>query len=275
MSSYQISEDTLRDQVRELEMLLVACEELMISQIPNGSSRINFRRQCLTHMFALALNTADGAVDLIRDDNLFVSGILTRTLLEQWVNMQYIYLTRTYQSLVRYLYDGDASFIKHVGELKKIYEAINEESDFDDIIDDANGGIKFRISSSGSLKKYGYPLKRMPTFADRIRLIDEHNESMELITSYYYDYVHLSSHVHTTKDKIIEMTYASTYEEWRQATGEGDLPYKTALMLNRIGYIIEDMAKFYAKKHNVKVSLELGLILKEAKYKINISQFRV
>lgn len=261
-----LTQDTIDEQLDALDMLLVESEKFMIGLIPDGSSRINFRRQCLTHMFVLSLNTADGVIALLRAENLFPAGILARSILEQWINMQYIYATASYENLVRYLYDGDAFFIKNTTELGRLYAAVNSEGDFDALIDDTAGGVAFRVQSSNDLKRYGYPCKKMPPLLDRIRFIDRKNDSMELITSYYYDYTYLSTHVHTTKDKIIEMTYADTYQEWRQATSQGDLPHQTAYMSNRIGYFIEQMVKFYAKKHRTPMPLNLLNLVKARNY---------
>lgn len=247
----KITQEDVDKQIRGLTDLLEASEDFMIKLIPDATKRVNFRRQCLVHMFALCINTTDGFNTLVKDKNIYTAGILARSVLEQWINMQYIYLTTSYENLVRYLYDGDEIFIRNAKQLEKIYVDLNHNNEFQDLIEDVRGGIDYRVASSNSLKKYNLPIKKMPTFIERVKMIDKEKNSSEHIINYYYFYTHLSKNVHTTKDKIIEMTYADNYQEWMQATSQDSIPYETAVLINIVSINLEEVLKFVSRKHRL------------------------
>lgn len=236
-----------------------------INPIMGNANQINFRRQIATGLAALMINNAHSLYVLMLEGNIFSSAIILRTMIEQYANLKYIYLTPTYENLVRFLYDGDQYFIKNAkkaaGELRKF----NSKDLLDPFIEDAEGSIRYRVSSSSSLRRYGYPLKSMPTFADRIQEIIQEDDDFELLLLYIYEYVTFSRNVHTTKDKLIEMSYAENYEDWFNAVG-GDRDKEEKQIVNAAGDVVVNTMKFLAIKFRVKQDHEFFTLAKDRKY---------
>ncbi|OGL33927.1 hypothetical protein A3F64_01470 [Candidatus Saccharibacteria bacterium RIFCSPHIGHO2_12_FULL_42_8] len=265
----------VRSRVGDLTDLAFEVELYIIGLITEESNanRVNFRRQIATHMVALMVNNAHGIVTLLKKENTYSTGTLIRSMLEQWVNIQYIYLTSTYVNLVRYLYDGDKMFIKNAKDFAEHAGKFNKDDDLTPFIEDSLASIKYRVSSSNDLKKYGYPLKKMEPLLDRVKLIDKHNSNISMVFLYYYDYVEYSRHVHTTKDKLIEMTYAESYDDWFQANSISSIEYKTLQMINASGELLEFTVTFLAKKTRKKMREELREIIKNKNYTTHMGEY--
>lgn len=269
-SQYSVNEKLtcLSELCYQAELLL-----LDINDTLKNNKRENFRRLVAIHLLAITLNTANSARLLLIEGNNYAAAILVRVMVEQWVNLKYIFLSSNYENLVRYLYDGDMYFIKNVRKAAKTFQEYNEDGFIDDLVEDALGSIKYRLSSSNALRKYGHPLKCMPSFSNRVMLITEKEDDLGTMFLYFYDYLTYSRNVHTSKDKIIEMTYAETYEDWFQAIGT-DSDEDAFRMISTCGEIVDMAFTFFCKYTRVGKKHRFHMIKKDQAYLTNILEYR-
>lgn len=274
-ATMEVSKFSVDEKLNSLSELCYQAELLLldINEISKSRSRENFRRLVAIHLLAIMLNTANSIHLLLSKGNNYTAAILVRAMVEQWVNLRYIFLTPKYENLVRYLFDGDMYFIKNVQKAAKTFQEHNEEGYIDDLVEDALESIKYRVSSSNALKKYGYQLKCMPTFSDRVKLITETDYDLGTMFLYYYDYLTYSRNVHSSKDKVIEMTYAETYEDWFQANGSGG-DEDAFRMISTCGEIINKAFSFFSNYIKVTKKHKFYSLCKKQAYITNIMDYR-
>jgi len=237
------------------------------------NKRNNFRKLVGIHLLALMLSTSHSIHSLLKNNEIYASAILVRAMVEQLVNLRYIYQSSTYENLVRYLYAGDMAFIRNAKKIAKTLGEYNTDGTLDDFIKDALDSIKYRTSSSDALKKYNYPLKSMPNFDQRVKSIVNQTNELGFMSLYLYDYLTYSSNVHSTKDKVIEMTYAKTENDWFQAVAN-DPKEDIFCMINTTGKIVEHAFYYFSKQTRMPMTNTFHSIRRRQEFMTNITNYR-
>ena len=201
-----------RDLLLDLDRIL-ACADLYIDVWGNEcmKQKPQLRTSVSWNNFILMTHNAHSVAILLRKKQIYSANSLTRIILEQWINMNYFYLTKTYESLVHYLYSGDKSFIDNVEKSRTFFKRSNYSGNFTDT--DFDEIRAFRDDSMSDLKKYGFKLKVMPDIRTRAEQIDKNNDNNELLHLYISWYLNNSMNIHSSKDILIAMTHAESYEE--------------------------------------------------------------
>jgi hypothetical protein len=197
--------------IRDLNTLISIATNLIESWYDTPNQRTRFRTWVMWNNLGLMVHNATSLMAMMKLKQIYSSQALLRILIEQFINMNYFYLTKNYESFVRYLYHGDVEFIDGVEKYRSFSKKIEfsnafTEKDFDEI-------RNFRDKSILDLKKYGHELKKMPPLRDRAVLIDIKNGNNELEQLYIGWYITNSTGVHSSKDILISMTYSNSLEE--------------------------------------------------------------
>lgn len=262
----------VKEKTDSLAELCLQAEELLL-EIYGGSTR-NFRKLVGIHLLALISSTAGSVVTLLSEEEYYASAVLLRTMVEQWVNLRYIYLTPNYENLVRYFYDGDMSFIRKAKKAASTFKKYGgEENYFKEFEEDAIESIEYRVSSSDALRKYNHPLACMPSFWDRVKSIVDKDNDYDTMVLYLYDYLAYSTNVHTTKDKVVEMTYAETYSDWFQAVGD-DSNEDAFRIISSCGEILEKAFGFFTKRIGFGMKHKFFEISKNRTYFTNMLRYQ-
>jgi hypothetical protein len=197
--------------LHDLESIISTATASINSWYETPSQRTRFRTWIMWNNLALMCHNAKTLHMALKQRQVYSGQSLLRILIEQFINMNYLYYTKNYASFVRYLYHGDAEFIDGVEKYRSFtrrsdYNGTFTEQDFDEI-------RAFRDESSANLLKYGHPLKKMPDLRTRANLVDKKNGNYELEQMYIGWYITNSTGVHSSKDILISMTYANSLDE--------------------------------------------------------------
>jgi len=198
--------------LNDLNELLNITERFIKSNGQDGLTYFTLRPHVMWNNLILMHHNALSVSILLQDKQIYSSSALVRVLIEQWVNMNYIYLTKSYKSLVRFLYHGDVEFI----QTNKRYETfIKENPDYRRAFKDEDFTEvgKYREDAIRELKKYKYELKKMPDLRTRADLVDTKNGNRNLTALYMGRYLINSISIHSSKDTLFAMTHAKNYSE--------------------------------------------------------------
>lgn len=174
-------------------------------------ARTRLRTWVSWNSLALMSHHAGTLCVAMKSRQIYSGQAILRILIEQYINLHYIHLTRSYESFVRFLYHGDVEFIEGIERYRRFTHRVDYDGDFDDDLFDEIRS--YRDETIRELKRYGYPLRKMPDLRTRAELVDRKHGNYALEELYTDWYIIHSIDVHGSKDTMIAMTHAESLDE--------------------------------------------------------------
>lgn len=215
---------------------------------PNIKTRL--RSDVMWSNLVLMSHNARSISIVLKKRQIYSAQVLLRVLIEQWINMNYFYYTRTYEALVCFINHDEIDFMEQIEKFQEFTKKENSEG-FTDV--DLKAIKKSINESKTDLSKYGFTLKKMPNIRTRASLIDKANGNYNLESLYLTWYSAHCMVTHSSSNILHSMNSVKTLDEFMTGYTKDDNMDIIIVLTNQL---LSSAIRFVRQKSKLKIPSE-------------------
>jgi hypothetical protein len=192
-----------------LSDLLEYSENIIFDLVLEKKNR-RIRTVVLLQSAEMLLHNAFAIAVLLAQKQTHSSRSILRNLCEIWININFIYLTKDYENLIRLVRTSENEYIYHLGQMNKFS---NSNRDLNSILppDEYIKIFNVRNKELKSLNSYGLPIVGAPNLRSRAQQIDQQCGGHMFERMYFSWYMAGSLPTHSSNVLLSSMRYLDNY----------------------------------------------------------------